>query len=175
MKLNKLVAWLYNGVGAGDSLIAAEQVMVLDVTACDPNRIVMKDNFPGARFTPIGYQTRTLTDFDWDGNELFSFNTSIRNDGWGELYLYNWVTHKPTHINPINNACCYRDPTWSPDGTYLFFAFQDIGLGAQAPSILYYVPAGELDTGANFAPIPLQDGFLKNPKEDPQAALRPAK
>lgn len=169
----KLVAWLYKGV-VGTSLVSAEQIMVLDVTACDPTKIDIKDNFPGERFTPVGYQSRILTDFDWDGNELFAFNTSVRNEGWGELYLYNWITHKPTQIRPINGACCYRDARWSPDGTYLFFAFQDIGLAAAAPNVLYYVPAGVLEAGGNFEPLPLPEGFIRNPREDPQAALRPA-
>jgi len=170
---DKLVAWLYKGV-VGTSAVSAEQIMVLDVTSCDPTKITIKDNFPGDRFTPVGYQSRILTDFDWDGNELFAFNTSIRNDGWGEFYLYNWITHKPTQIRPINNHCCYRDARWSPDGTYIFFAFQDLDLGPAAQNLLYYVPAGELETGAIFQPLPLPEGFIRNPKEAPQAAMRPA-
>jgi hypothetical protein len=170
---DKLVAWLYKGV-SGDTLVAAEQIRVVDVTACDPTKIELKDNFPGDRFVPVGYQTRILTDFDWDGNELFAFNTSRRNDGWGEFYIYNWNTHKPTLLYPVNGTCCYRDARWSPDGTYIFFAFQDLGLGPAAQNQFYYVPAGELETGAIFKPLPLADGFIKNPKEAPQAALRPA-
>ena len=171
---DKLVAWLYKGV-LGSSAVFAEQIMILDVTSCDPTRITREDNFPGERFTPVGYQSRILTDFDWDGNELFAFNTSIRNDGWGELYLYNWNTHKPSQIRPIDDACCYRDARWSPDGSYIFFAFQNQDLAQNAQNILYYVPTGELETGAIFQPLPLPDGFIKNPKEAPQAALRPAK
>ncbi|MBK9924642.1 MAG: serine/threonine protein kinase [Anaerolineales bacterium] len=170
---DKLVAWLYKGV-SGDTLVAAEQIMVLDVTACDPSKIDQKDNFPGSRFVPVGYQTRVLTDFDWDGNDLFAFNTERRNSGWGEFYLYNWITHKPTLLYPVNKTCCYRDARWSPDGTYILFAFQDLGLGPNAKNQLYYVPAGELGTGAIFKPLPLPGDFFKNPKEAPQPALRPA-
>jgi hypothetical protein len=33
------------------------------------------------------------------------------------------------NVNPINNTCCYQDAKFSPDGSYLVFAYQDIGLG----------------------------------------------
>ena len=171
---DKLVAWLYKGVDAGNSSVQAEQVMVLDITSCDPNKIVRVDNFPGDRFNPIGYQNRELPDFDWDGADLFIFNTSRRNNGWGELYMYNKVTHKGNLINPIDQKCCYRDARYSPNSTYLLFAFQDIGLGAQAPTLLYYVATGEIGTGAIFEPLPLAPDFFRNAKEGPQAALRPA-
>ncbi|MGE5641762.1 MAG: protein kinase domain-containing protein [Byssovorax cruenta] len=171
---DKLVAWLYKGVDASNSSVQAEQVMVLDVTSCDPAKITRLDNFPGDRFVPIGYQNRELPDFDWDGSDLFVFNTSRRNNGWGELYMYNMVTHKGNLVNPIEQRCCYRDARWSPDSTYLLFAFQDIGLGAQAPTLLYYIPSGEIGTGAKFEPLPLAADFFKSAKEAPQAALRPA-
>jgi hypothetical protein len=171
---DQLVAWLYTGV-AGNTAAQADQVSIFDITACNPEQIRLKDNFPGSRFNPVGFQSRQMPDFDWNGFSLFTFNTSRRNNGWGEFYLYNWETHKPTLIYPINKTCCYRDIRWSPDGTYLLFAFQDIGLGAAAPNVLYYVPAGALETGATFQPLPLPDDFFKNPREGPQAALRPAR
>jgi serine/threonine-protein kinase len=170
---DKLVAWLFKGVDAGNSSFQAEQVDVLDVSGCKPETIRVLENFPGTHFNPVGYQNREMPDFDWDGADLFVFNTSRRNNGWGELYLYNWKTHKATVINPIRGSCCYRDARWSPDGTYLIFAFQDIGLGAQAPTFLYYIQAGEIGTGANFQPLSLDPGFFKNVKEAPQPALRP--
>ena len=169
-----LVAWLFKGVDAGNSSLQAEQVSVLDISACVPETIDLLDNFPGTRFNPVGFQNREMPDFDWDGADLFVFNTSRRNNGWGELYLYNWKTHRANLLNPIEEKCCYRDARWSPDSTYLLFAFQDFGLGAEAPTLLYYVPSGELGTGANFQPLPLEPGFFRDPKEAPQAALRPA-
>ncbi|HEX5836199.1 MAG TPA: serine/threonine-protein kinase [Anaerolineales bacterium] len=169
-----LVAWLFKGVDAGNSSLQAEQVSVLDISACVPETIDLLDNFPGTRFNPVGFQNREMPDFDWDGADLFVFNTSRRNNGWGELYLYNWKTHRANLLNPIEGKCCYRDARWSPDSTYLLFAFQDFGLGAEAPTLLYYVPSGELGTGANFNPLPLEPGFFRDPKEAPQAALRPA-
>ena len=122
----------------------------------------------------VEFQNHLMPDFDWDGFNLFVFNTSERNNGWGEVYIYNWESHKPTQIRPISQKCCYRDVRWSPDGTYLIFAFQDEGLASAAATLLYYVPYSEIGTGANITPIPLPEGFLKNPKEAPQPALHPA-
>ncbi len=171
---DKQVAWMFLGVYAGNTTLQAEQIGVFDISACNPETIYTLDNFPGNRFEPVGYQNRKIPDFDWDGNELFTFNTFRRNDGWGELYTYNWKTYKADWINPIGKKCCYRDARWSPDGTYLLFAFQDQTLGAEAPTVLFYVASGELGTGANFPPLPLPAGFFTNKKEAPQPALRPA-
>ncbi|HKI52514.1 MAG TPA: protein kinase [Anaerolineales bacterium] len=171
---DQLVAWLYQGVAAGNPSLQAEQVSVFDISACSPALIDQIDNFPGTRFDPVGYQSRLMPDFDWDGLNQFTFNTERRNEGWGEFYIYNYRTHKPTLVYPVNNVCCYRDIRWSPDGTFVLFAFQDLSLGAGAKNLLYYVSVGQLTTGANFTPLPLPDGFFKNPKEGPQAALRPA-
>jgi serine/threonine-protein kinase len=165
---DKLVAWLYKGPDASD------QVSVLDIQTCNPDTIDLLDNFPGTRFIPVGFQTRLIPDLDWDGVYLFAFHTSRRNNGWGELYVYNWESHKPNRINPVSGKCCYRDPRWSPDGSYLLFAFQDEGLADAAQSLLYYVPYGEIGAGATINPIPLPDGFFKNSREAPQPALRPA-
>ena len=170
---DKLVAWLFKGVDAGNASLQAEQVSILDITACTPAAIDQLDNFPALRFPVEGYQDRTIPDIDWDGNDLFVFNTNRRNNGWGELYIYDWMRHKAYHIKPIGGACCYRDARWSPDGTYLFFAFQDFGLGANAPTFFYYIPYGEISAGSTFTPIQIPEGFFKNPKEAPQPALRP--
>jgi hypothetical protein len=87
------------------------------------------------------------------------------------LYIYNWKNHKGVQQLPVG-PCCYRDARWSPDGTYLLFEYQDQSAGPDAQTKLYYVAAGELGTGANFPPLPLPNGFFKNPKEGVQAALR---
>jgi serine/threonine protein kinase len=170
---DKLVAWLFKGIDVGNASLQAEQVSILDITACTPAEIDHKDNFPALRFPVEGYQNRIIPDIDWDGNDLFVFNTDRRNNGWGELYVYDWVLHKAYHINPIEGACCYRDARWSPDGLYLLFAFQDLRLGAEAPTFLYYVPYGEIGTGTNFTPLPL-DALFTNAREAPQPALHPA-
>lgn len=170
---DKLVAWLFTGNDAVNPNLQAEQVSVLDISACKPELIDQKDNFPGTRFVPSGYQSREIPDFDWDGYELFAFNTSRRNNGWGELHIYNWKLYKGVHYSPIG-PCCYRDSRWSPDGTYILLAFQDLSLGPDAKTMLYYVPVGELGAGAKFTPLPLPPDFFKNPREAPQPALRPA-
>ncbi|GAB4457130.1 MAG: hypothetical protein Kow0070_08520 [Anaerolineales bacterium] len=171
---DKLVAWLFTGNDAVNPNLQAEQVSVLDISACKPELIDLKDNFPGTRFVPSGFQSREIPDFDWDGFELFAFNTARRNNGWGELHIYNWKIFKGVHYTPLG-PCCYRDARWSPDGTHILLAFQDLTLGADAKTMLYYVPVGELGTGAKFTPLPLPPDFFKNPREAPQPALRPAK
>ena len=169
-----LVAWLFRGIDAGNPSLQADQVSVFDIQSCKPEEIDLLDNFPGTRFNPVGFQNREMPDFDWDGRDLFVFNTSRRNNGWGELYLYNWRTHRANLVNPIDNKCCYRDARWSPDSSYILFAFQDFGLGAEAPTVLYYVPSGEFGTGSNFQPLPLDPALFRDPREAPQAAIRPA-
>ena len=165
---DQLVAWLYKGPFASD------QVSVLNIHDCDPAKITIVDTFPGTHFTVPGFQSGVLLDFDWDGFNQFVFNTVRRNNGWGDLHIYNWESHKPTlTINPINKKCCYRDARWSPDGTYLFFTFQDEGLAANSQALFYYVPYGDIGAGANLTSIKMPDGFFKNPKEAPQPALRP--
>jgi len=170
---DKLVAWLFKGNDAGNPSVQAEQVSLFDISACNPQFIDLQDNFPGTRFTPSGYQNRELPDFDWNGVDQFVFNTSRRNNGWGELYIYNSTNHKATQLQPAG-VCCYRDARFSPDGTYLIFEFQDLALAADAKTIFYYVPVGEFGTGANFIPFTLDSTFFKDPKEAAQPALRPA-
>lgn len=170
---DQLVAWLFRGVSAGNAAIQAKQVSILNVAGCDPGKIDQLHNFPGTSFVPVGYASNELPDFDWNGSSLFSFTSLRRNDVWGEFYIYDWQAQRPAHIIPINNECCYSDIRWSPDGSYIFFAFQALSLGAEAEAQLYYIPAGQLETGANFQPIELPEGFFRNPKEGTQAALRP--
>lgn len=164
-----LVAWLFKGPTGTDL------VSVLNIQDCTPTTIDTLDTFPANRFNPPGFQGGLMLDFDWDGSEQFIFHTARRNNGWGELHIYNWQTHKPTlMVNPIEKRCCYRDARWSPDGSYLLFAFQDEGLADAAQTVLYYVPFGDIAAGANLTPISLPEGFFKNPREAPQPALRPA-
>lgn len=170
---DQLVAWLFIGNDPANPALQSEQVSIFDITDCTPETIDLKDNFPGSRFVPDGYESRTMPDFDWNGRDQFSFNTSIRNNGWGNLYVYNWVSHKGFRQTPIS-VCCFRDARWSPDGNYIFFAFQNIKLGADTKTELYYLPVAELNAGGNFTPIPMPDKFFGNLREAPQPALRPA-
>ena len=170
---DKLVAWLFIGNDPNNQTLQSEQVSILDITACKPELIRLRDNFPGSRFVPDGFESREMPDFDWNGTDQFSFNTSLRNGGWGNLYIYNWNSHKGVRQMPIS-VCCFRDVRWSPDGNFVFFAFQDIKLGGSARTQLYYVPVGELNTGANFIPLPLPENFFTNLREATQPALRKA-
>ena len=170
----KTAAWLFEGVG--DSGKATDIIRIEDISRCDPQKIIKLDEFPGTRFTPEGYAgVPVLPDFDWDGGNLFLFNTSNRNNGWGFLYMYDHDLHKGYSENPIatsNAHCCYRDARWSPDGNYIFFAFQNKDV-PDSPTQFYYVPFSSIRAGANLTPIPLPEGFFKNPKEAPQPALHP--
>jgi serine/threonine protein kinase len=152
---------------------------VLDVSYCGkPNRL---DEFPATRFTISGYEKNpTIQNFAWDGISLFSLTGFIRNSGYGNLYIYNMERRQPhttitgaIYVDPVNGTCCYRDPRWSPDGQYLLFVFQDIGLGDKSVSRLYYIPYGTIGTGATYQPLPLPETFFTNPREKPQPALRP--
>lgn len=166
---DKLVAWLYKGPTGTDL------VSILNIQDCTPATIDILDTFPANRFDPPGFQGGLMLDFDWDGSTQFIFHTARRNNGWGDLHVYNWETHRAAlTLNPIEKRCCYRDARWSPDGSYLLFAFQDEGLAEAAQTVLYYVPFGDIVAGANLTPISLPDGFFKNPREAPQPALRPA-
>ncbi|GAB4481119.1 MAG: hypothetical protein OHK0031_02780 [Anaerolineales bacterium] len=168
-----LISWISYQPLEGKSV---QLIQVLDISACDPAKIRLVDEFPGTRFRPDGYLSNPrLPDFDWDGGKLFVMNTVVRNEGWGDLYVYNMDLHKAQKVNPVGGKCCYRDARWSPDASYLFFAFQDITLGERASTQFYYIPVSALGTSQQFDPLPMPEGFFKNPKEAPQPALRPVR
>jgi hypothetical protein len=174
-----LVTWLFKGVDPARSpRLLFDQASVLDISKCIPAEIDQLENFPAERFKPVNVEPveynddGTIPGLDWDGNELFVFNTS-RQDGWGELYIYNWNTKRPVHNNFIDDLCCYRDARWSPDGLYLFFAFRDHRLGDEAQTRLYYVLYRE-GAGRQFEALPLPEGFFIDRTEAPQPALRSA-
>jgi hypothetical protein len=113
---------------------------------------------------------------DWDGDELFIFNSNERNGGFGNLYLYNTRTHQAvTKINVVG-SCCYRDARFSPDGNFVIFAYQDIA-DQDGLIELYYIPSGALTTPGNYQPLAAlpQEFFEGSRKESPQPALRPVK
>ena len=113
-----------------------------------------------------------IQNLGWDGTNLFAHVTYMRNDGFGNLYIYNMELHKADEVvNPIDNDCCYRDPQFSPDGQQLLFAFQR-QYGGDGSILFYYIPLGTIGTGATYTPLPLPP--ITNPKEQPQAVLRPA-
>ncbi len=167
----KSIAWLFAGVGSGDSR-SVDLVRVVDISTCDETKLELINEFPGTFFTPHGYVANPyIPGYDWDGEFLFLMSTFIRNQGWGDLYVYDLDLRKAYEINPIEGRCCYRDPVWSPDKTHMFFAFQDIQDGFGAKTEFYYVPYSSIDTGIKYTPIPMPEDFFKNSKEAPQPAL----
>ena len=122
----------------------------------------LKDSFPGTRFTLPGFdQLPQLSNVGWDAESYFALNTNVRNDGYGDLYLYNSSNFRPpTKINPLD-VCCYRDTAWNNDGKAMTFAFQDIRDGAQSRAKIYYIQFASLGTGAGYKPIPLPETFLR--------------
>ncbi len=149
-------------------------VDVVSIAGC-PDTPPRKDEFPAQRFTIKTYDTTPIIqNFSWDGVYLFALTGFVRNDGFGDLYIYNSDLHRAdVEVNPVGGVCCYRDPQFSPNGQYLAFAFQDIRAGAANPITLYYIDISTLGTGVRYTPIPLPEGFFSNPREKPQPVLRP--
>ena len=87
--------------------------------------------------------------------------------------LYNTFTHKAQAYAPVAGKCCYRDAAFSPDGTYLIFAFQDINLGTESPIVLYYIPTGSLTTEGALELVPLPDRFFTRRNDSPLPVFRP--
>ncbi len=155
--------------------IRVDVVRLINISNCvnDPPRI---DEFPGSRFTLPGYDSNpVLLHVGYNGNILFALTTIVRNEGFGDMYIYNRDAFQlQSRVNPIGGRCCYRDPVFSPDTSYFAFAFQDVALGAQSKTELYYIPFGTIGTGLSYRPIPLPDDFTFNTRESPQPVLRPA-
>jgi eukaryotic-like serine/threonine-protein kinase len=148
-------------------------IQVFDVDRCIPNPLV-QIQFPEPHFVYKGYQTNpTIENYAWDGESLFVLNDNKRNDGFGDLHVFNIENFQSLiALNPIRNVCCYRDAQWSPDGQFLVFAFQDYLQGSQSTTQLYMIPYGEIGSGSAFKPLPLPE--ITDPREKPQPVLRPA-
>lgn len=147
----------------------AEQVYLLDIDIpkCKTVGAVGIDRFPFERFSFSGSQ---IPSFDWNGDKLFLVNDTERNDGFGNLYLYNSETQTGKKINPIDGVCCYRDARFSPDRTHILFAFQRYDGTAIK---LYYIPFADIDKGLDWKPIQGLDVIFSSPREKPQPVLRP--
>ncbi len=148
-------------------------VQVFSVDECIPNPLVSVQ-FPEPHFSYGDYDRNpVLQDIAWDGRDLFILHGNTRNDGFGDLFVFNTETFRfSDKVNPVSGVCCYRDPQFSPDGSYLIFAFQDYGAGASSVTQLFYIPFGSIGSGAAYQPLPIP--ALTNPREQPQPALRPA-
>jgi len=117
--------------------------------------------FPGRRFPMRTYeQVPRITSFDWDGDKQFVFTLYWRNGSFGDMYLYSRGTYTGERIQPVMTShCCYASPRWSPDGTYLFFAFQDIN-DPKGKVFFYNIPAGTIGAGIAYQPLKLKASRL---------------
>ncbi len=151
------------------------RVLAMDMERCQKVDPLIMDEFPGKRFTPDGYERYPiLPSYDWDGNQRFLFNSFKRNVGYGELYLYDLSKSAASKIDPIDGVCCYGSAAFSPDGTYILLAFQDVRRGAESETQLYYVPIDQIGVGAKFTSIKLPIQFFPDLRENIQLALRPS-
>ncbi len=154
-------------------LVDSDQIFLLnvDIPNCATVGPVRLDRIPGPHIDFGNDSTNRIASYDWDGKRLFLLNDSMRNDGFGDLYMYNSDTKESLKLNPINGECCYRDARWSPDGKYIFFAYQK----SDASNIeLYFAALADIRNGQSLTPIELPGGFFSTPRDKPQPALRPA-
>lgn len=147
-------------------------IQVFAVDRCIPNPLV-QIQFPEPHFQYKSYTTNpVIPSIRWDGVALFVFNDNRRNGGFGDLHFFNMQDYRAQiAVNPIRGRCCYRDASWSPDGSHLVVAFQDIGEGSSSVTRLYMIPYGSIGTGTMYEPLPLPE--IGNAKESPQPVLRP--
>lgn len=166
----KSLAILYQSA-IGQRLGETIRIMDVDLARCKAVDPLVIDEFPGEHFIPEGYGALpVLPSYHWDGRERFLLNTYIRNGGYGNLYLYDMAAARETRLNPVNGVCCYRSATFSPDGTRILFAFQDISKGPESRTELYYIP---LDGSQPVVPFRLPLDIFKDIRENIMLALRP--
>ena len=141
----------------------------VDLANCATVGLVRLDRIPGGHIEFEKESNDRIESYDWDGKNQFLLNDSIRNDGFGNLYLYNSQTKEAEKLNPINGECCYRDARLSPDGKYIFFVFQKFN---DLAIELYYASLADIQDGQPLTPIELPGGFFSTPRDKPQPALR---
>jgi hypothetical protein len=172
----KSIAVLYQGA-VGDQLRLGDTIRVLEVdtSTCQDVDPLITVEVPGREFVLEGYEENPiLPAYHWDGAQQLLFNTYKRNVGYGQLYLYDMSVSSARKINPVNGNCCYRDSVISPDGTYILVFFQDLSLGSDSETKMYYIPIDQLGSGTTFVPIKLPVRFFPDPREkNIEVALRP--
>lgn len=146
----------------------ADAIRIMDISKCGEDKPKILDDFPTGRFE----FPHVIVDFDFDGRDVFFFNSAVFNGGFGRLLFYSAFTHKFQKVR--DNACCYRDAVFSPDGAYVILAFKDITVGDAAPVQLYYVPVDALLSGGALTPLSLPAEFVFRKGDAPVFALRPA-
>lgn len=153
--------------------VNSDQVFLVkvDIPNCATTGLVRLDQIPGSHIEYDGDSTKRIASYDWDGKHRFLLNDNIRNEGFGNLYIYDSNTREAAKLNPIDGECCYRDARWSPDGKYIIFAFQKSG---ETDIELYYMPLDGSQNGQPLTAIELPARFFSTPREKPQPALLPA-
>ena len=83
-------------------VVQSDQIFLfsVDIPNCitvGPTRL---DKIPGSRITFENDSTKRVGSFDWNGKNLFLLNDAVRNDGFGNLYLYNSQTQGSQQDQP---------------------------------------------------------------------------
>jgi Tol biopolymer transport system component len=175
----KAVRWSNDGNRIAVNTLSVEGgqrvdlVRIFDVSNCNSSAPQERGSFPGSRFTMTGFSANpVIPSFDWDGKTLFVLNSKYRYE-LGYLYAYNTETLQGKPLDPLKTSCCYSTARFSPDGNFLFFAYQNLNDGQNAKTQLYYISYGTIGSGANNNPLLLPDGFFTNPSDHLDATLRP--
>ncbi|MFZ2097045.1 MAG: protein kinase [Anaerolineales bacterium] len=148
-----------------------DEVSILDFSQCTASPRLVEEILPTYfLFTFRGYYDHPeISSLSWNGNRQLLLGGYITSQGFGDLQLYNLDKDQGQEIAP-NGSCCYRDVHWSPDGTYLFYAFQPESGGDIS---LYYTPTAELNqSGSAMASLTLPEGFLSGDLASFQPTLR---
>ena len=176
----KGVRWSNDGTKIAVNTLSVEAgrrvdlISIFDISTFDSTASQAKDSFPAARFAMTGYSARpSIPSFDWDGDTLFVLNSIFRYE-LGYLYAYNTETKRGENLDPLKTLCCYTAARFSPDGSFLLFAYQNPNDGPNAKTQLYYISYGSIGTGATYTPLTLPDGFFSAPNDHLDATLRPA-
>jgi hypothetical protein len=155
----------------GERLV--DEVHLFDLAGCATSARPL-DEFPATRFRMPDYAIRPILEsFGWEGNSLFALTGYRSNAGYGELWLYDSGQQQAIAAQPIPGGCCYRDATFSPDGRYLLFVYQDHSRAPRPPAQIYLVPVRSIGSGLVYPPLPLPEELFDDPKDQPKPVLRP--
>ena len=156
----KLAQWSNDANLLGTIIMATTgdliQIIAVDQCVEFPKRLY---SIPRAPYPEDFKVNPGIRNFGWDGDSLFIFNSLNRRNGFGNLYRYNMGLIEEGKIfseilNPINGKCCYRNSSYSPDGKYLLFAYQEnTGDGIQ----FYLIQDGLIGTGVQYEPLALPE------------------
>jgi serine/threonine protein kinase len=150
-----------------------DEINILDFSQCTSQPLLVDEITPTYfLFTfPEYYDHPEISSLSWKGNQQLLLSGNMTEQGFGDLQLYNLEKNDSQEVAP-NGPCCYRDVHWSPDGTYLFYAFQPESGGDIS---IYYAPDARLDQpGTAVASLALPEGFLASNLASLQPALRTA-